>query len=217
MVNFATVMKKLSVSLLLCCFLVPAFAQVSSGPGPGSEEYGFIPKKYDYHLTLGSQFTTIQGFGSALNSWITPRVSYNLNRRFRVGGGITILQTNYINARPFYGEQGSAGSNAGFSSGTIFIEGQYLVNKRFTIYGSAYKQFPVTRDPLPYNPFNPVSPRGSQGIDFNVGYKVGENFYLQAGFRYSEGVNPYYPDPFSRNPFPYNSSGPHSAFGIPRW
>jgi hypothetical protein len=177
----------------------------------------FQPKKFDYHLSLGSEFTTTSGFGSALNTYVTPSVSYTLNNRLRIGGGLSIIQTNYFNARSWYNETGTAGSSGNFTSALIYVDGQYLVNDRLSIYGSAFKQFAITPDPLPYNPFNPVSPNGAQGIDLSIGYKVSDHFSFQLGFRYSDGVNPYYQDPFNTNPFRTNAFGSPSHFGAPRW
>jgi hypothetical protein len=212
-------MKRLSTFLFLVLLFLPAFSQVLSYDSVFSSDDGPLlqPKKFDYHVTLGSQFTSVSGFGSALNTYITPRISYNVNKRLSIGGGISIIQTNYFQARSFYQNEQTPYSNGNFTSAMVFIDGQYIVNKRLTIYGSAYKQIPITQDPLPYNPFNPVSSKGAQGVNFNVGYRIGEHMYIQAGFRYSEGTNPYYNDPFNRNPFMNDSFGSPSCFGVPRW
>ena len=212
-------MKRLSTLVLLFLLITPAFCQFIRNDTVFSkgDDNLLQPKKFDYHLTLGSQFTSISGYGSALNTYITPRVSYNLNKRLSIGGGISIIQTNYFQARSFFQNEQSPYSNGNFTSAMIFIDGQYIVNKRLTIYGSAYKQFPISQDPLPYNPFNPVSSKGAQGINFNVGYRIGDHMFIQAGFHYSDGVNPYCNDPFNRGPFMNDSYGPQSGFGIPRW
>jgi hypothetical protein len=191
---------------------LPAFDTLSA-----SGEGLLQPKKFDYGLTLGSQFTSVSGYGSSLNTYVTPRVSYNLSNRFRIGGGISIIQTNYFNAGSWFHNEQTRGSNGNYTSALVFVDGQYIVNKRLTIYGSAFKQIPITQDPLPYNPFNPVSSKGAQGINFNVGYKVGEHMYIQAGFRYSDGVNPYSADPFHQSPFMNDAFGSPAGYGIPRW
>ena len=212
-------MKQLSTFLFLLFLMVPAFSQVSTHDSAMAGLGGSLlqPKKIDYHVALGSQFTSVSGFGSALNTYITPRISYNVNKRLSIGGGISIIQTNYFRAQSFYQNEQTSYSNGNYTSAMLFVDGQYFVNKRLTIYGSAYKQIPITQDPLPYNPFNPVSSKGAQGINFNVGYRVGEHLYIQAGFRYSEGTNPYSNDPFNRNHFMNDSFGSPSCFGVPRW
>jgi hypothetical protein len=190
--------------------LLIAFSAISLAQQPIRDtlpETGlFQPGKFNYHVTIGSEFTTVSGFGSAFQSYITPRLTYNLNQRLKIGGGISFRQTNYINARSLFGDNsGLRGSNSSFTSALVFIDGEYIVNDRFTIFGSAFKEIPVTRDPLPYNPFSPYTNGKAQGIDFNIGYKMGKHFYIQAGFRYSEGMSPWCNDPFggtfSGNPY----------------
>ena len=211
-------MKRFSAFTVFFCLVIPVFSQVMRTDTMfGNGQHLFQPKKFNYNLTLGSEFSSFSGFGSALNTYVAPRVSYNVNKRLSIGGGISVIQTNYFNVKS-YSRDGQPFSTSGnFTSGMIFVNGQYLVNDRLTISGSAYKQFPISKDPLPYNPFNPVSSRGAQGIDLNVGYRIGNNMYIQAGFRYSDGQNPYYADPFNRSPFMNDSYGSQYGFGVPRW
>jgi len=207
-----------TIILIWLMLAVPGFSQVSavdSVINRGNRLYQ--PKKLNYSLSLGSEFTAVSGFGSALNSWVTPQVSYNLNKKLSIGGGISIIQTNYFDARPWFGNEQTAASNGNFTSALVFVNGQYRVNDRLTVFGSAFKQFPVTQDPLPYNPFNPVSKKGAQGVDLNVGYRIGEHVFIQAGFRYTEGVNPYYNDPFQSNSPFGNNFGRSCGYGVPRW
>ena len=163
-------------------------------------------KKFDYGLTLGSEFSSVSGFGSALNTYISPRFSYRLGKKFKVGGGFTITETNYFNALGINSSDQFSRSSGSFTSGTVFINGQYALTDRLTLSGSAFKQFPISGNPLPYNPFTPINSRGAQGVDLNIGYKIGEHMFIQAGFRYTDGVNPAYGSPFgnsyySRDPF----------------
>lgn len=212
-------MKRHTSIVILFILVMPVFSQVTSSDSMRSGEVrSFQPKKLNYGLALGSEFTTMSGYGSALNTYITPRVSYNLSKRFSIGGGISIIQTNYFNAGSYYPNEQNAFSNGNFTSAVLFVNGHYLVNDRLTISGSAFKQFPITKDPLPYNPFNPVSPNGAQGVDFNIGYKVGKNMYFQAGFRYSEGLNPYNPyNPFGNDSFRSGTTVPGFGFGNQGW
>jgi hypothetical protein len=211
-------MRRLFVVTIFFFLLFPAFCQgIIIDSVSGNDQHFFKPKKLGYGLSLGSEFISMSGFGSGLNTYVTPHVSYNLNKRISIGGGFSIVQTNYFKARSYFrGEQNSF-SNGGFTSVTLFVNGQYLVNDRLTIYGSAFKQIPITKDPLPYNPFNPVSANGAQGINFNVGYKVGRNMYIQAGFRYSQGLNPYTANPYYDDPFQSGSYVPGMGLGNPRW
>lgn len=178
---------------------------------------GFQPGKFDYGLSLGSQFSTTTGYGSALTSYVAPTISYNLTKRFRIGGGITYINTNLFNTRPLYGAEGTQSISGNYSTGLVHINGTYLVSNKLTLSGSAFKAFPISSEPLPYNPYNPISSKGAQGVNFNIDYKITENFHIQAGFGYSSGVNPLYSNSYYQNPF-QQGFGPGFGFGAPnRW
>jgi hypothetical protein len=211
-------MKQISGIAFFIMFTGSVFCQdVLHDSLTGSGQHLFQPGKSDYGLTLGSSFSSVSGFGSALNTYVTPRFSYNLSKRFAVGGGISIIQSNYFNVKTYSPTEANSNFNGNSTSAVVFVNGQYIVNNRLTLTGSAFKQIPVTQTPLTYNPFNPVSAKGAQGVNFNIGYRVGEHMYIQAGFRYTEGVNPYYTDPFHRNTYMNDSFGEQPGFGIPRW
>lgn len=200
-------MKQIILSAIILIIAVPLFSQTKQADTLATDsQHLFQPRKFDYGLTLGSEFTSISGFGSGLSTYVTPRISYNVSKRFSIGGGLSIIQTNYFGAKSYFQNEQNSFSNGNYTSAVLFVSGQYLVNDRLTIYGSAFKQFPITQDPLPYNPFNPVSKNGAQGINFNVSYRVGKNVIIQGSFRYSEGMNPYncnhnYIDPFNSGSF----------------
>jgi hypothetical protein len=144
-----------------------------------------------------------------------------VSKRFRIGGGITYINTNLFNTRSFYSGESAPGFNGNYSTGMVHVNGTYLVNNKLTLSGSAFKAFPISGDPLPYNPFSPISPKGAQGVNFSIDYKVAENFHIQAGFGYSEGVNPYYGNSYYQNPFQQGIGqgfGQGFGFGSPyRW
>ncbi|MEI7663573.1 MAG: hypothetical protein WCK34_15295 [Bacteroidota bacterium] len=159
------------------------------------------PGKFNYGLNLGSEFASIKGFGSEITTQVSPHFSYNVSKRFSVGIGIGMGTTHYINARSWFQNEQPAASNGSFTTGSIYVSGQYLVSDRITLSGSAFKIFPVTKDPLPFNPFNPVSRNGAQGANLNIDYKISDHFHIQANFRYSQGLSPFnlhsgYNDPF---------------------
>lgn len=178
---------------------------------------GFQPGKFDYHLSLGSQFTTASGYGSDFTSFVSPGISYNISKRFRLGGGITYINTSLINVHNWATGDAAPGISGNYSTGMININGTYLVNNRLTLSGSAFKAFPISSEPLPYNPYNPISSKGAHGVNFNIDYKIADNFHIQAGFSYSEGVNPYYRNSYYQNPF-QQGFGQGFGFGSPyRW
>jgi hypothetical protein len=211
-------MRRLFISVCIMMVTAPLFAQFPVSDSLRTVSGGlYQPRKYDYGASLGSEFTSFSGYGSALSTYISPHVYYNVSKRFRIGGGISVVNTNYFNARSWYqNEQQTAGSGS-FTNASIYVSGQYLVSDRLTFSGSAFKLFPVTKDPLTYNPFNPVSGNGAQGINFRVDYKVGKNMHIQAGFRYTKGMHPYAADPFCHDSFMSDSFGQQTGFGSPQW
>lgn len=148
---------------------------------------GFRAHSLNYNLSIGTQFTSVSGYVSGITSFLTPHFSYTVNKRLRIGGGFSLSNTNYFNIQSFSTGESPISSNGNFTTATIFVNGQYLVNDRLTIYGSAFKQIPIDGDPLPYNSYYPVSRKGAQGININMDYRIGEHFHIQAGFRYTEG------------------------------
>jgi len=173
---------------------------------------GLIPKKYDFGVSLGSEFSISSGFGSGFTTYISPHVSYNVSKRFRLSGGFTYSNTQLFNARSWVAGENVPGVSGNYSTGLIYVSGSYLVSDRLTISGSAFKAFNLSGTPLPYNPYSPISQKGAQGINFNVDYKVAEHFHIQAGFGFTQGVNPYYRDPFSPNSI-QGGFYPGSGFG----
>jgi len=194
-------MKRTLVTTLFILITLPLFCQFH--PADSSATRGlhfFQPGKYDFGLNLGSSFTSVAGYGSGLTTEVSPHVYYNVSKRFRISAGISMATTHYYNARSWFGNESAAAQNGNFTTGTVFVSGQYLVNDRLVISGSAFKTFPVSKDPLFWSPFNPVSPNGAQGVNFSADYKVAEHLHIQAGFRYSQGVNNYSPFGISNDP-----------------
>lgn len=175
--------------------------------------------RLSYGVNLGSEFAATRGFGSALHSWVTPSVSYRVTPKLLVGGGISILQSNYFNLpQGFVAETGSARvSGASLTGVTLFAEGSYAATDRLTLYGSAFKQFPVAGDPLPYSPFTPLAGSQAQGFRFNVNYRIGNNMFIEAGFRYTDGQDPRFSDPFRTDPFRSGTYGNWPGAGFPGW
>jgi hypothetical protein len=204
-------MKRLVFIVILSLSVFVSNAQISATDTlkPGYKA-GFKPNRSHFGLSLGSSFATTSGFGSGLTTYITPTFSYDVSKRFRIGGGLSYMNTTLFNVHPYYGSESAAGISTNYSTAMIFVNGSYLVNDRLTIYGSAFKVIPLGENPLPYNPYSPISKNGAQGVNVNVDYRIGENFHIQAGFGYSQGVNPYRASPFYSDPF---NQGAFPAFG----
>lgn len=207
----------LTTTLFLLLFVTVKAQLISSDTIKQQRTFGFQPGKFDYGLSLGSQFSTTSGYGSALTTYVAPTLSYNLSKRFRIGGGITYVNTNLFNAQAWYSSESTQGINGNYSTGIIHLNGTYLVSNKLTLSGSAFKAFPISAEPLPYNPYNPISSKGAHGVNVNIDYKVTENFHIQAGFGYSSGVNALYSNSYYQDPF-QQGFGSGFGFGKPsRW
>ncbi len=208
-------MKRNLLSAIFVCVTIFSMAQEARfDSAKAINSNGFRPGKWDYSLSVGSQFTSTSGYGSGLSSYVSPSVSYNVSKRFRLGGGITYINTNLFDVRSWYASEKTPGISGNFSTGIVYVNGTYLAGDRLTISGSAFKAFPISDTPLPYNPYNPISGNGAHGMNLNVDYKIGENFHIQAGFGYSSGVNPYYGNSFYQQPF-QQGFGQGFGFGNP--
>ncbi|MEI6684228.1 MAG: hypothetical protein WCO44_16485 [Bacteroidota bacterium] len=211
-------MKRTSLSLLFILVTLTAFCQVR--PADSSATGGlhfFQPGKYDFGLNLGSSFTSMAGYGSGLTTEVSPHVFYNVSKRFRISAGISVATTHYYNARSWFANESAPALNGNFTTGTVFVSGTYLVNERLSISGSAFKTFPVSKDPLFWSPFNPISPNGAQGVNFSADYKVAEHVHIQAGFRYSRGINNYSPFGISNDPFQPGPVRQGFGYGNQNW
>ncbi len=153
-----------------------------------------LKQKPDYGLSLGTSFTT-SGYGSGIISYVSPHLGYSISPRFKINTGISIMNTNLIGYKPFYNTEQKFNGN--FTSALVYLNGQYLVNKKLTLNGTVYKQFSLLNDPA-----NPYSNTGNfEGFNVGFSYKPAENFQIDAGFGYSNGYNPYQQDIFRTNPF----------------
>ena len=225
-------MKRILVLLFLITLLADCEAQVTSNPMPpaavskdtiskkrSKSLSGYPLKKPDFHVTAGMEFSTSSGYGSGFTEYVIPTVSYPVGKKFMISGGLAIANTNYFNARPLFSGDLFQPYSGNYTSLTVFASGTYFVNDRLTISGAFYKEIPVSGKSLIYSPYSPISRQGSQGFNVNVQYKLGEHFFIQAGFQMNQNRNPYDVNPYA----PYHAHGlgdlnfqgvPQSLFNI---
>ncbi len=202
-------MKKISFILFLSGLFISGYTQF---PAADSANTTYFPRKLNVHFSVGSQFSSYTGYGYGLSTFVSPSLTYDVSKRFRIRGGLSLITTNYYGIQSFLSEQGNSKSQLNYTSAFLYVSGTYLLNKNLTLSGMAFKEFPLAGDPLPFSPYQSYSKEGAQGIRMDVNYKIGENFQIQAGFGYSKGINPY--------PFPYSHSflNPNDRYGLtPYW
>lgn len=165
------------------------------------------PQKLSYGVTLGTQFSGSR-YASAFSTIVSPHLSYRLNDRFSLSGGVSVINTT-VNGQfynPFSTTESTISGN--YTSALVYLSGNYLVNNRVTVSGTAYKQFNFLGDVPGSKGF---LNNDLQGFYMNVKYKIMENVNFEAGFGYSSGVNPY--NPFNRCHDPFNRSFDDPFFG----
>ncbi len=201
-------MKRQIFFLPVLLFFLNASAQDLSAGFTGSPDSA-IQKQgpFDYGLSMGTQVASFSGYGTGVTSWITPRVSYKVGRNLMLGGGLRIANTGFFVAKSYRSEIPDAGSYTNFSTATVFVNGLWTVNDRLRISGSAFKQIPISQEPLPFNPFLPIPKYNAQGVNVNVDYRIGKGFFIQAGFRYSRDSGPGYPCSDYQYPFETGFNG----------
>lgn len=167
--------------------------------------------KPEFHVMVGSEFSTSSGYGSGLTEYVIPQVSYPLGKRFVVSGGIAVMNTNYFNAKPLFFNENTPGYNGNYTSVTLFASGKYFVNDRLIIGATVYKEIPAAGKPLVYSPYDPISQQGAEGFHLNAQYKIGQHMFIEAGF----GMNRGGWNSFNSNPYsPYHSNGIGSFGGM---
>ena len=186
----------------IVCVSINGFAQTASidtirsatSPVINMQNH-FIPKKTDYGIQVGTQFSA-SSYGTGFSTFISPHLTYRLSKRFSLSGGVSIVNTslNGLSCTPSSPDEYTVNGN--FTSALVFLSGHYLLNDRLTISGTAYKQFNLFGNIPGYKGFGS---NDAQGVYMNIRYKILENVHLEAGFSYSKGYNPY--NSFSNDPF----------------
>ncbi len=160
---------------------------------PDSNELEIKEKRWSSSFTAGTQFSTFNFGGekvSAFSTFIAPRLTYNLTDRLMVSGGIMAVNSGINGYQPI------AETNTGGNLYTtyLFAQGDYLLNDRVTLFGSAFKQLDGS---------NPLAPGLYPNESYTVGldYKVANGMYF--GVQVSAGSGGYAPYgfPAGRNSF----------------
>lgn len=179
------------ISVLLVSFVLLAGSAVAQYENTTSEiESEETMAKIKPMVSVGvmAGFTS---FGPGYNSFsttIAPRISFPVSDRFSVstGVGYTSLFMN----------QPSLFSGGPSSYGHLFVSGDYLLNEKVKIRGTAYTTFNLTQSPPPESTNSPYYDFSSKGFAVDVEYKVTERFRINVGVEYRDQNYPYYPNGF---------------------
>ena len=174
-------------------------------PAPGPEKY-FLDNQYtrpgseDLQLMkvdvqLGTSFSSSFSGNPMMLSYIAPTLNFNISPRFNlsVGGVILNNHTSALNQFIPGGTEQDILPGRFNSDFVLYASGNYIVNNKLLVYGSAYtSKFSANN----YSPFriNSSSFQKNHYDRFTLGakYKLSNTFTIGAQVEYSDGLNPYY-------------------------
>ena len=185
-------------------------------PAPGPEKYyldnqNIHPGSEDMQLMnvdvqLGTSFTSSFTGSPMMSSYIAPTLNFNISPRFNLSVGAVLMNNHTSVFNQFVPgsiEQGSLPGRIN-SDFALFASGNYLVNNKLLVYGSAYtSKFSANN----YSPFrlNSSVYRKNHFDRFTLGakYKLSNALTIGAQVEYSDGLNPYYNrfNPYGRSPY----------------
>lgn len=158
-----------------------------------------VIRKPHVSVMTGMDFTSSSGYGSGFSTYFFPSVSYPVSSKLQISGGIGIVNTSLNGYRPYFSLENGNTFNGNITNALVYVSGQYMLNDRITVSGTAYKQFTLNSN-IPG--FSATSGNGPSGMLMNIGYKINDYLHIEAGFGYSKGYSPYF-DGYRSSPLFY--------------
>ncbi|MEA3504529.1 MAG: hypothetical protein U9R32_04955 [Bacteroidota bacterium] len=188
--------KNILISLIILPFL--SFAQIDIS---NADSINIAEKaKQNFHLTVGTSFSSFSGYGNGFSTFAMPTMDYNFNNNFSINAGFMMIN-NQMHNTPYYSfaERDINSFSGNINQSIFFASGTYQINKKLTILGSAYKQI---SNKAPSQQVNPQAFNfDNKGMSVGFQYKLSENASFGAEIRTSNGLNPYYNPYQTRFPF----------------
>ena len=150
-------------------------------------------RKLKFRVEVGTSFGTSFGSGNYFGTYLAPHLSYSISPRFNINAG-AIINNNFgrYSYNPFYSDVSTI-HGSGFTQTFVYLEGAYRLNEKVTLTGAVYKEINLLNVPDPAAPeFN----FNRKGFIFGIDYKLGENVFIRGQINVSNGVNPYYNQPY---------------------
>ncbi|NQU34212.1 MAG: hypothetical protein HQ521_13355, partial [Bacteroidetes bacterium] len=148
---------------------------------------GFLNKtKPKVSVSLSTSFSSF-GYGySAIGTSIMPQITFPVTNKFSLRTGIGYSTF-------FMAGNGESMLNSSPSNyGHVFVSGDYLLNEKITLRGTAYKTFNLNSKTPGIEPVGTLYDFSSQGVIMDVEYKVTDNFRINVGFEYRQQNYPMY-------------------------
>ncbi|UCG26899.1 MAG: hypothetical protein JSV24_07930 [Bacteroidales bacterium] len=198
------------VIIVLLCVIVDGYGQSLLHhpeayfiPPPGSEKYFYDLQKVEdnrsyepriqYHLDIGTSFIGTGGYGSGLNTYLSPSVRYRLLPKFDIEVGGTIIYSSPRSVNPSTLPSGFSEAESSNASYYLYARGVYRVSDRLNIDGVFMKSSGKNYIPYSY----PVN-HNFEYYSLGLNYRLSDAFRIGAQFNFMNGTNPgYYQDPYS--------------------
>ncbi len=179
-----------------------------------------VKDRLHFGVSMGTSVAFSRGQDAVMGHFIAPTLSYQVNDRFTVFGGVA-LQYNSLN-NPYTYNNPESGSSIMLMrprmQTSMFVGGEYAVNDKLTLTGSVFANTASLQvpglDPQTYNLNN-------YGVSGGFWYKVNDKASIGAQVQISRGnspFNPYQNNGFGNNLFGGGFNGMDSPFApIRRW
>lgn len=146
-------------------------------------------------LSLGSAFTSYAPGYSTFATFIAPRISMPVAKKFDVSVGI-----GYHSLFHSSSNESVVGQNPSHY-GSLFVSGTYHVNEKLSVRGTGYKTFMLNSGNLAEKKTSNYLDFSNQGFILDMEYRITDHFKINASFQYHEQNNGFY---YGQ---PYNSFG----------
>lgn len=163
------------------------------------EEQAEEAKPGHWNFSVGTSYSYMKGYGSAMGFYTAPTYTLALNDRWALHGGVMLSYHQGLN----YTQPGENFFPASFSSMAIFAAASYRMTDRLVLHGTGTKQLLAA-------PGTTVMGYPVNDLSFGATYRIGDSFTIGAavhmrnydgyngynGYHTPPFMSPFYPSPF---------------------
>ncbi|HRX32447.1 MAG: hypothetical protein H6537_11820 [Bacteroidales bacterium] len=179
----------------------PAYgSQIAADTAAVFTPFGIIKPGVNYGLSLGTGYSFMGGNRGVSGSYISPSMSYSVDGKLAVMGGVTLSRTSFSG----FNTSSVTNSNVEPNSGnpySAWAYAQYSINKRLNVFAMGS----VSNNQQYYSPWsNSFGTASFQNVGVGFNYKLTNKTTIGASFNFinQNGLSPFYTtSPFQT--FPY--------------
>ena len=162
------------------------------------------PQRFHFGMQMGTSVGTNFRNGALWSNYVAPQMSYQLSPRWNINVG-TVIANNNFNALTRT-QEGFAVTPAHQLQTFVYTQGQYLVNDRLRLSGTAFYEINQFNQPR----MNPQATNfNAKGASMHADFKITDHFSVGAGVQISNGNSylrnglynnsMFYPSPYRMN------------------